>query len=63
MQVLTMGKFAKFWRRIWKVENETPNKKWREEIKESMKDKIRQVEELQVSEQELGREKTCQHRG
>ena len=41
-----MDKFAKFWEGIWEDESEIPNKKWMEKIKESMKDKIRQVEEL-----------------
>ena len=50
-----MDKFAKFWEDIWEDESEIPNKKWMEKIKESTKDKIRQVEELQITEKELGK--------
>lgn len=54
-QVLTMDKLVKFWANIQEGDSETPNKKRKEKIKESMKDKIRQVQKLQTIEQELGK--------
>ena len=58
-----MDKFVKFWAGILDNESETSNKKWMEKIKESMKDKIRNVE-LQSNDWErpLRREKASQHR-
>ena len=52
-QVPTMDKSMKFLAGILENERETPSKKWVEKSKENMKDKIRQVEELQTTEQEL----------
>ena len=40
-QVTTMNKFVKFWAGILEDESETTNKKWTENIKESIKEKIR----------------------
>ena len=61
-----MNKFLKFWTGIWEDESETPNEKWTEKIKDSMKDKIRLVEELKSLnknwERPLGTEKIGQHR-
>ena len=54
-KVLTMDKFVKIWADIQAGDSETPNKKRMEKIKESMKDKIRQVQKLQTIEQELGK--------
>ena len=54
-QVPTMDKLVKFLADVWEDESETLNKKWMEKIKQSMKDKIRLVEELHNTEQELGK--------
>ena len=54
-QVPIMDKFVKFWAGIWENESETPNKKWMKRIKRNMKDKIRQVKQLQITEKELGK--------
>lgn len=43
-QVPTIDKFVEFWAGIWKDKSETP--KSNEIIKQSMKDKIRQVKQL-----------------
>ena len=60
-----VNKFVEFWAVIWEDESETPNKKWMDKIKESMKDKIRQEEELSLNknwERPLERGKTGQNR-
>ena len=54
-QVPIMDKFVKFWAGIWENESETPNKKCMKKIKRNMKDKIRQVKQLQITEKELGK--------
>ena len=45
-----MDRFVKFWAGIWEKGSETSNKKWMDKTKGSMKDKIRQVEELEITE-------------
>lgn len=50
-----MDKSVKLLAGIWGYEGETPNKKWMEKIKERLKYKSRQVEELQITEQELAK--------
>ena len=59
-KVATMNKFVKFGAGISEDESETSNKNLMEKRKrkekyECMKEKIRQVEELQIAEQELGK--------
>ena len=44
-----------FWAGTWGDESEARNKKWMEKIIESMNDKIRQVQELPITEQKLGK--------
>ena len=44
-----MDKFMKFWAGIWEDEVETTKKNWMEKIKESIKEKARQEEELQIA--------------
>ena len=60
-----MDKFLKFCPGIWEDKSETPNKIWVEKMKKSMKENIRQMEKLQITEQELGKtikkRKTSQH--
>ena len=54
-QIPNSEKFVNFWTSIWEDERTIPHRKWMEKIKRKVKERIRRVEDLRISEKELGK--------
>ena len=54
-QTPNIEKFVNFWAGVWEDDSTTTHRKRMEKIKQKVKERIRRVEDLRISEQELGK--------